>query len=183
MTAKPLTTESIALTEKKMDMKLEDIIKLSKNKSSKPGKQRRISNKSQKFANNFTQDEPSKMRRYMESRSSVRQGALAKRRSTFQGNQFPIAAEVARKAVNAPLRNTVSNRNRGVHDNYVMKRRNMQFKERKISYQRKLEEEENFIDVLNSSTKKETLDMETQTCETFSMDIYSAAGEERVLHM
>ncbi|CAL0311395.1 unnamed protein product [Lupinus luteus] len=114
MTAKPLTTEAIALTEKKMDMKLEDIIKLSKNKTSKPGKQRRVSNKSQKFTNNFIQDKPSKMRRYMDSRSSLRQGAIAKRRSTFQGNQFPIAAEVARKAVTAPLRNTVSNRNRGV---------------------------------------------------------------------
>ncbi|XP_019429506.1 PREDICTED: putative methyltransferase At1g22800 [Lupinus angustifolius] len=70
-----------------------------------------------------------------------------------------------------------------VHDNYVMKRRNMQFKERKISYQRKLEEEENFIDVLNSSTKKETLDMETQTCETFRLEIYSAAREEMVLQV
>ncbi|KAE9612870.1 hypothetical protein Lalb_Chr05g0211561 [Lupinus albus] len=97
-----------------MDMKLEDIIKLSKNKSSRPGKQRRVSNKSQKFTNNFTQDKPAKMRRYMESRSSLRQGALAKRRSNFQGNQFPIAAEVARKAVTAPLRHTGPNRNRGV---------------------------------------------------------------------
>ncbi|XP_020230040.1 uncharacterized protein LOC109810868 [Cajanus cajan] len=110
MAAKPLTTEAIALTEKKMDMTLDDIIKMSKN--TKNRKQRRVPNKSQKFSNNFTQDKSSKVLRYMESRSSLRQGALAKRRTNFRGNQFPVAVEVARKAVTAPLRNRVPNRNR-----------------------------------------------------------------------
>ena len=103
-----------------------------------------IQNKSQKFSNNLIQDKSSKLRHYMDSRSSLRQvwefmkhnhlkflmcivyvymflmfafkscnqGALAKRRSNFQGNQFPVAAEIARKAVNTPLRNRNSNRNR-----------------------------------------------------------------------
>ncbi|KAL2347963.1 hypothetical protein Fmac_001963 [Flemingia macrophylla] len=110
MAAKPLTTEAIALTEKKMDMTLDDIIKMSKNPKNR--KQRRVPNKSQKFSNNFTQDKSAKVLRYMESRSSLRQGALAKRRSNFHGNQFPVAAEVARKAATAPLRNRVPTRNR-----------------------------------------------------------------------
>lgn len=42
MATKPLTTEAIALTEKKMDMALEDIIKMSKNPKSRGRKQRRI---------------------------------------------------------------------------------------------------------------------------------------------
>ncbi|KAK7307899.1 hypothetical protein VNO77_41359 [Canavalia gladiata] len=110
MAAKPLTTEAIALTEKKMDMTLDHIIKMSK--SMKNRKQKRVPNKSQKFSNNFTQDKSSKVQRYMESRSSLRQGALAKRRSNFQGNHFPVAVEVAQKAVTAPVRNRVPNQNR-----------------------------------------------------------------------
>lgn len=42
MATKPLTTEAIALTEKKMDMALEDIIKMSKNPKSRGRKQRRV---------------------------------------------------------------------------------------------------------------------------------------------
>ena len=110
MAAKPLTTEAIALTEKKMDMTLDDIIKMSKNKKTR--KQRRVPNKSLKSSNNFIQEKSSKLRNYMDSRSSLRQGAPAKRRSNFQGNQFPVAAEIARKAVNAPLRNRNFNRSR-----------------------------------------------------------------------
>ncbi|CAJ1927286.1 unnamed protein product [Sphenostylis stenocarpa] len=109
MAAKPLTTEAIALTEKKMDMTLDDIIKMSKNTKNK--KPRRVPNKNQKFSNNFAQDKSAKVQRYMESRSSLRQGAIAKRRSNFQGNQYPAAVEVARRAATAPLRNRVPNRN------------------------------------------------------------------------
>jgi len=100
-----------------MDMTLDDIIKMSKNP--KPRKQRRVPvrNKSQKSSNNFAQDKSSKVRGYMESRSSLRQGALAKRRSNFQGNQFPVATEVARKAFNAPLPSKVPNRNRAANRN------------------------------------------------------------------
>ncbi|CAI8598761.1 unnamed protein product [Vicia faba] len=79
MVAKPLITELVALTEKKMDMTLDDIIKMSKNPKFTT-KQTRVSNKSKKFTNSFAQDRSFKARRYMESRSSLRQGVLAKRR-------------------------------------------------------------------------------------------------------
>ncbi|XP_023552872.1 uncharacterized protein LOC111810397 [Cucurbita pepo subsp. pepo] len=92
MAAKPLTTEAIAVTEKKMDMALDDIIKMSKNTANKARKERRFSNKMQKFPNNATQDRPFFF------------GALAKRRSNFQGNQFALTTEVARRAVVAPTR-------------------------------------------------------------------------------
>ncbi|XP_022985420.1 uncharacterized protein LOC111483428 isoform X2 [Cucurbita maxima] len=104
MAAKPLTTEAIAVTEKKMDMALDDIIKMSKITGNKARKERRFPNKMQKFPNNVTQDRPRKLQRFMDSRSSVRQGALAKRRSNFQGNQFALTTEVSRRAVVAPTR-------------------------------------------------------------------------------
>ncbi|KAL6177418.1 hypothetical protein ACLB2K_048944 [Fragaria x ananassa] len=69
---KPLTTEAIALTEKKMDMALDDIIKMAK-VAPKGKKQRRVSNKSQTFAKGTAQDKPTKLRRYMDSRSTMRQ--------------------------------------------------------------------------------------------------------------
>nr|XP_048320089.1 uncharacterized protein LOC107429820 [Ziziphus jujuba var. spinosa] len=112
MAAKPLTTEAIALTEKKMDMTLDDIIKMSKNKTSRGRKQRRAPNKNQSFLKSTVQDKSTKMRRLMDSRSSLRQGVLAQRRSNFQGNQFPLAAEFARKAAVAPLRNRAFSQNR-----------------------------------------------------------------------
>ncbi|CAI8596072.1 unnamed protein product [Vicia faba] len=111
MVAKPLITELVALTEKKMDMTLDDIIKMSKNPKFTT-KQTRVSNKSKKFTNSFAQDRSFKARRYMESRSSLRQGVLAKRRSNFQGNQFPLATEVARRVVAAPLHYGGANRNK-----------------------------------------------------------------------
>lgn len=40
------------------------------------------------------------------------QGVLAQRRSNFQGNQFPMATEAARKAAAVPLRDRAFNRNR-----------------------------------------------------------------------
>ncbi|KAK4435481.1 Nucleoside diphosphate kinase, chloroplastic [Sesamum alatum] len=111
MAAKPLTTEAIALTEKKMDMTLDDIIKMSKTNGAKP-KNQRVSNRGQKFVNNAAQDKFSKARRFMDTRSSLRQGALARRRSNFQGNQFPLATEAARKAAVAPIRNRAFNRSK-----------------------------------------------------------------------
>ncbi|XP_062146074.1 uncharacterized protein LOC133854059 [Alnus glutinosa] len=112
MATKPLTSEAIAITEKKMDMALEDIIKLSKNTKTKPKKQRRAPNKNQKSSNNLPQDKSMKVKRFMDTRSSLRQGFLAQRRSNFQGNHFPLATEVARKAAAAPLRNRAFGRNR-----------------------------------------------------------------------
>ncbi|XP_021291875.1 uncharacterized protein LOC110422328 isoform X1 [Herrania umbratica] len=103
MAAKPLTSEAIALTEKKMDMTLDDIIKMSKN-STKAKKQQRAPIKSQKPVNNAAKEKALKVRQYMDSRSSLRQGVLAQRRSNFQGNRFPLAAEAARRAAIAPIR-------------------------------------------------------------------------------
>ncbi|KAK9009896.1 hypothetical protein V6N11_036419 [Hibiscus sabdariffa] len=114
MAAKPLTSEAIALTEKKMDMTLDDIIKMSKNPSIKGNKQqqqqRRISNKSQRPMNNAAKDKAFKVQQYMNSRASLRQGVLAQRRSNFQGDRFPFAVEAARRAAVAPFRNRAFNR-------------------------------------------------------------------------
>ncbi|KAK1400468.1 UAP56-interacting factor like [Heracleum sosnowskyi] len=112
MATKPLTTEAIAITEKKMDMTLDDIIKMSKNNTSKPKRQQRLPNKNQKIMSNGPLDKSVKVRSYMDSRSSLRQATLAKRRSNFQGNQFPLAAEHARKAFVAPIRNKPFNQSR-----------------------------------------------------------------------
>lgn len=119
MAAKPLTTEAIALTEKKMDMTLDAIIEMNKKKTNPKVNNRRASNKSQKP---FTpaagqgqgqgQGNNAKLRRFMDSRSALRQGALNQRRSNFQRNQFPIATEAARKAAATPIRNRPFNRNR-----------------------------------------------------------------------
>ncbi|XP_031095710.1 uncharacterized protein LOC115999901 isoform X2 [Ipomoea triloba] len=111
MATKPLTSETIALTEKKMDMTLDDIIKMSKNNSNK-SKSKRVSNRSQKTFTNATQDKSGKIRKFMDTRSSLRQGALAQRRSSFQGNQFPLATEAAKKAATAPIRSRGFSRNR-----------------------------------------------------------------------
>lgn len=48
----------------------------------------------------------------MFNRGECDQGVLAKRRSSFQGNQFPLATEVARKVVAAPLHYGFANRNK-----------------------------------------------------------------------
>ncbi|KAK1419160.1 hypothetical protein QVD17_28319 [Tagetes erecta] len=115
MAAKPLTPAAIAMTEKKMDMSLDDIIKMSKNGTAAgKGKKQRIPNKNQKFSNNVVQEKSMRLRRFMDSRSSLRQGVLAQRRSNFQGNQFPLAAEAARKAAVAPVHNRNFNRNQAV---------------------------------------------------------------------
>ncbi|OVA14692.1 hypothetical protein BVC80_1819g4 [Macleaya cordata] len=122
---KPLTSEAIALTEKKMDMTLDEIIKMSKKPTTKVKKQR-VPNKGQKFFNagagaaargNPASGNSLKVRQFMDSRSSVRQGALAQRRSNFQGNHFSLATEVARKAAAAPTRNRPFNRSRPVNWN------------------------------------------------------------------
>ncbi|KAL9386921.1 hypothetical protein Peur_020045 [Populus x canadensis] len=110
MAIKPLTHDEIANTEKKLDMPLDDIIKMSKN-TAKPKKQQRAPIKNQKMFNNPAHEKALKMRRYMDSRPLVRQAALAQRRSNFQRNQFPLTSEAARKAAVAPFRNRSFGRN------------------------------------------------------------------------
>ncbi|CAH2071037.1 unnamed protein product [Thlaspi arvense] len=114
-TEKPITTETVALTEKKMDMSLDAIIKMSKSDTNvNKGKKQRASNKKENF-NGPAKNSTVKAQRYMDSRSDVRQGAFAKRRSNFQGNQFPVKTTVARKAASAtPMRGrmTITNQSR-----------------------------------------------------------------------
>ncbi|XP_011022500.1 PREDICTED: uncharacterized protein LOC105124258 isoform X2 [Populus euphratica] len=104
MAIKPLTHDEIANTEKKLDMPLDDIVKMSKN-TAKPKEQQRAPIKNHKMFNNPAHEKALKMRRYMDSRPLAQQAALAQRRSNFQRNQFPLTSEAARKATVAPFRN------------------------------------------------------------------------------
>lgn len=113
MATEPLTNETIALTEKKVDMALDDIIKMSKSNVNKGKKPRTIPNKTQNISNGAAKYNTLKARHYIDSRSAVRQGAFAKRRSNFQGNQFPVTSNIARKAATAlPLRGRLINAGR-----------------------------------------------------------------------
>uniref|UniRef100_A0A804JLE1 Uncharacterized protein n=1 Tax=Musa acuminata subsp. malaccensis TaxID=214687 RepID=A0A804JLE1_MUSAM len=105
METKPLTAEAIALTEKKMDMTLDDIIKMSKKNTSKGRRPMRMPIKSQGFQNGNRSQNNAKVQQFMESRSSIRQGFLAQRRSNFHGNQFQMTTEIARKVSAMPIRN------------------------------------------------------------------------------
>ncbi|XP_039124040.1 uncharacterized protein LOC120260596 isoform X2 [Dioscorea cayenensis subsp. rotundata] len=49
---------------------------------------------------------------FMDSRSSIRQGVLAKRRTHFQGNQFPITANAANRAAAYSTSNRMVNWNK-----------------------------------------------------------------------
>ncbi|PKA59067.1 hypothetical protein AXF42_Ash001160 [Apostasia shenzhenica] len=109
MAAHALSTEAIALTEKKMDMTLDDIIKMSKKASSKGKQPPRASNKSQGGLNDRGAQRSVKVQRFLNSRSSIRQGVLAQRRTNFKGNQFPLTTEVARRAAVAPINNIIIN--------------------------------------------------------------------------
>ncbi|XP_010422028.1 PREDICTED: uncharacterized protein LOC104707385 [Camelina sativa] len=104
-TEKPITTETVALTEKKMDMSLDEIIKMEKSSANvNNGKKQRASNKKEKFNGGVAKNSAVKAQRYMNSRSDVRQGAFARRRTNFQGNQFPVTTVVARKAASGTPR-------------------------------------------------------------------------------
>ncbi|KAM0944615.1 hypothetical protein DsansV1_C11g0110671 [Dioscorea sansibarensis] len=105
-------SEAIALTEKKMDMSLDDIIKMSKKTTSKGKIPPRASNKSQGFLNGRGPQGNINLHRFMDSRSSIRQGVLAKRRTHFQGNQFPITTNVANRAASYSANNRMVNWNK-----------------------------------------------------------------------
>ncbi|XP_056174309.1 uncharacterized protein LOC115675378 isoform X3 [Syzygium oleosum] len=112
MAAKPLMSDAIALTEKKMDMTLDEIIKMSKNPANKAKKFRPSQNKSQRSFRNAAKEKSLRYRHFMDTRSSLRQGALARKRSNFQPNHFPLATEAARKAGVNPFGGRAFNRDR-----------------------------------------------------------------------
>ncbi|KAI3421459.1 uncharacterized protein J3R85_012280 [Psidium guajava] len=116
MATKPLTNDAIALTEKKMDMTLDEIIKMSKNPANKDKKFRTF-NKSQRSFRNTAKEKSLKFRHFMDTRSSLRQGALARKRSNFQPNHFPLATEAARKAGVNPFGGRAFNRDRIAYAN------------------------------------------------------------------
>ncbi|XP_042448979.1 uncharacterized protein LOC122033895 [Zingiber officinale] len=103
MATKALTKEAIVMTEKKMNMSLDDIIKMSKKNSAKGKRPLRPLIKHQGFQNRNPSHGNTVLQGFMDSRSSIRQGVLAKRRSNFHGNQFPVITEVARKAASEHL--------------------------------------------------------------------------------
>nr|KAJ0189886.1 hypothetical protein LSAT_V11C800416680 [Lactuca sativa] len=57
-----------------------------------------MQNKNHNFTNNDVEDKSMKLHCYMDTRSSLSQGVLSQRRSSFRGNQFPLVVEAARKA-------------------------------------------------------------------------------------
>ncbi|XP_047074653.1 uncharacterized protein LOC124684368 [Lolium rigidum] len=104
MESVPLNAEAIAFTEKKMDMTLEDIIKMSKKKNPAGKKAPRQPIKKRPFQNGNGNQGNAKVQRFIESRSSIRQGVLAQRRSNLDGNQFQITKQAAKKAAAMPVR-------------------------------------------------------------------------------
>ncbi|KAL3498997.1 hypothetical protein ACH5RR_041729 [Cinchona calisaya] len=112
MATKALTNEAIALTEKKMDMTLDDIIKMSKNNTTK-GKKQRVPNKNKKSVNDAAQYQAARRQKYFHTVSTMRQGALAQRRSNFQGNWTP-SIDIARKDTAVHMRSNF-NRIRAVN--------------------------------------------------------------------
>ncbi|XP_074573767.1 uncharacterized protein LOC141830179 [Curcuma longa] len=111
MATKALTKEAIAMNEKKMNMSLDDIIKMSKKNAAKGKRPPRPPIKSQGFQNRNPSRGNPVLQGFMDSRSSIRQGVLAKRRSNFHGNQFPVISEVARKAAAISVQNRMINQN------------------------------------------------------------------------
>ncbi|CAH8360098.1 unnamed protein product [Eruca vesicaria subsp. sativa] len=100
-----LVEDPIALNAKKVAMALDDLIKLSKS-DTKGGNKRKNSRRAKSKSRNFNgvarRNNTSKEKHHVNSLSGVRQGAVAKRRSNFKGNQFPVTTPEA--APVSPLR-------------------------------------------------------------------------------
>ncbi|XP_042397013.1 uncharacterized protein LOC121987186 isoform X1 [Zingiber officinale] len=111
METKALTEEAISMTEKKMNMSLDDIIKMSKKNAAKGKRPPRPPIKNQGFQNRNPSHGNALLQGFMDSRSSIRQGVLAKRRSNVHGNQFPVITEMARKAAASSVQNRMRNPN------------------------------------------------------------------------
>ncbi|KAL0873453.1 hypothetical protein Bca101_023158 [Brassica carinata] len=99
-----LVADPIALNEKKVAMALDDIIKLSKRNrnGNKSRSSRRAKNKNRNFNGAARSNNTTKEKHYVNFLSGVRQGAVAKRRSNFQGDKFPVATNVASKDATVP---------------------------------------------------------------------------------
>ncbi|KAG6466852.1 hypothetical protein ZIOFF_075336 [Zingiber officinale] len=113
METKALTEEAISMTEKKMNMSLDDIIKMSKKNAAKGKRPPRPPIKNQGFQNRNPSHGNALLQGFMDSRSSIRQGVLAKRRSNVHGNQFTVITEMARKAAASSVQNRMRNPNGG----------------------------------------------------------------------
>ncbi|XP_074317588.1 uncharacterized protein LOC141653659 [Silene latifolia] len=94
MAIEAFSKEDIA-REQKVDMALDDIIKMSRRNLAK--KQQRVSNKSRGVFHG-NQNRSWKVRQYMDSRSTLRQGVLDQKRTSFRGTNFTLAPEAAPKA-------------------------------------------------------------------------------------
>ncbi|KAG6502470.1 hypothetical protein ZIOFF_034749 [Zingiber officinale] len=111
METKALTEEAISMAEKKMNMSLDDIIKMSKKNAAKGKRPPRPPIKNNGFQNRNPSHGNAVLHGFMDSRSSIRQGVLAKRRSNVHGNQFPVITEMARKAAAISVQNRMRNPN------------------------------------------------------------------------
>ncbi|KAF8659077.1 hypothetical protein HU200_058719 [Digitaria exilis] len=88
-----------------MDMTLEDIIKMSKKKNPGGKKPPRQPIKKRPFQSGNPSQGNAKVQRFMESRSTIRQGVLAQRRTNLGGSQFPVTKQAAKKAAAMPMHN------------------------------------------------------------------------------
>ncbi|KAL5989350.1 hypothetical protein ACLOJK_010240 [Asimina triloba] len=103
----PMTAEAIKITEKKMSMTLDDIIKMSKKCSFKARKSR-SSRRGQRSGNRGTsQGKSSKVQRFLDSRTAIRQ-----RRLNPKGKGQPPMAEYAWSVAVAPVHDSVFTRNK-----------------------------------------------------------------------
>nr|CAB3480800.1 unnamed protein product [Digitaria exilis] len=86
-------------------MTLEDIIKMSKKKNPGGKKPPRQPIKKRPFQSGNPSQGNAKVQRFMESRSTIRQGVLAQRRTNLGGSQFPVTKQAAKKAAAMPMHN------------------------------------------------------------------------------
>ncbi|KAK4797159.1 hypothetical protein SAY86_029485 [Trapa natans] len=112
----PMSREAIAAAEKKLDMALDDIIKMSKRAASKV-KRSRASIKNHRDFSNVARGKSSKLGGFMYSRGLLRQGTLARKRSNIQGNHFQLETQAAGKAFAAPFSGKASKNHRGANSN------------------------------------------------------------------
>ncbi|WOK93189.1 hypothetical protein Cni_G01883 [Canna indica] len=110
MEANPLISEAIALTEKKVNMTLDDLIKMSKKNASKRRRRQRWPIKSGGFQKRNAPMGNIKVQQYIDSRSLVRQDVLAQRRTNFGENEQRMIKMTERKPAAMPIHSKAVNR-------------------------------------------------------------------------